>query len=365
MTSLLPKIKVTSLLPLTLFITVTILSPAVRSEGYWTYSPSLEAMSGILGMKNPGPGEDNLFLIPERNSFKMGNVTVYSCKICDHRGVDPQEYVRHVKEKHFFPGHEKDHQWIIDLGKRQDYNYSCRVCNETYKTEMALLWHLTKMDHIVQGEDDNLARYLRARLQLNDTYGRKKIYHGLARPFYKIKEPKNVSWGDSEMLDDLCEGYKKATFIPGVDLSSGDISNDFEGKDVIKTGFSKYQKSDFEKRLKKVNGVNVYQRSPEVEAVVMTDETAEEARQAAALERIEERRAAKRQWEEMDTDELQRQEEEEAKEDHSASYYRRQLDEYGPLASHSDKLGDRKVKKKTTIIYITKPDVNRKDPWLQ
>ncbi|XP_008472722.1 uncharacterized protein LOC103509867 [Diaphorina citri] len=152
MTSLLPKIKVTSLLPLTLFITVTILSPAVRSEGYWTYSPSLEAMSGILGMKNPGPGEDNLFLIPDRNSFKMGNVTVYSCKICDHRGVDPQEYVRHVKEKHFFPGHEKDHQWIIDLGKRQDYNYSCRVCNETYKTEMALLWHLTKMDHIVQGE---------------------------------------------------------------------------------------------------------------------------------------------------------------------------------------------------------------------
>lgn len=73
-------------------------------NGYWTYSPSFEAMSGIKGIKQASSGEDNLFLIPERNSYKIGNETIYQCKMCDFRSRHPKEYEQHAKEKHFFPG---------------------------------------------------------------------------------------------------------------------------------------------------------------------------------------------------------------------------------------------------------------------
>uniref|UniRef100_A0A8D8M2I3 C2H2-type domain-containing protein n=1 Tax=Cacopsylla melanoneura TaxID=428564 RepID=A0A8D8M2I3_9HEMI len=330
-------------------------------NGYWTYSPSFEAMSGIKGMKKIGSHEDNLFLIPERNSFKIGNVTVYQCKMCDYRGRHPNEYLEHAKEKHFFPGHEKDHQWIIDLAKRQDHNYTCNVCNETYKSEMALLWHITKYDHVLNDHDHDLCAYLRARIQLNETVGRKVVYHPIARPFYKIKEPSNESdVQHSSELNELFRGYQKATYIPDVDISSGDISNPKAHDDIVKTGISKYQKEGVEKRFKKINGVNVYQRSPEEIEYVMTDETAEQARLDSAAARLADRRARRKAYAEQDTGELIAKEEAESYDScHSASYYRRQLDEYGPFASHSDKLGDRQERRKTTRVIIRKPDKNK------
>lgn len=335
-------------------------------NGYWTYSPSFEAMSGIKGIKQASSGEDNLFLIPERNSYKIGNETIYQCKMCDFRSRHPKEYEQHAKEKHFFPGHEKDHQWLKDLSKRQDYNYTCNVCGEIYKTDMALLWHITKYDHVIDDHDNELAKYLRARIQLNQTVGRKVVYHPLVRPFYKIVEPPNETHAQSDLLNDLADGYAKATFVvPADELSSGDISDQLQDDSVIKTGFSKYQKSDCEKRFKKQNGVNVYQRSPEVQ-YSETDEEAEEKRLTEKERRLEEKRKARRAYSEQDTDELMKKEmKEEEESEHSASYYRRQLEEYGPWASHSDKVGDRKLKKVTRIVTVTKPDVNRKDPILK
>lgn len=115
--------------------------------------------------------------------------------------------------------------------------------------------------------------------------------------------------------------------------------------------------------------MNVYQRSPEEKEYVFTDETAEAARQASAFRRKEARKEVYRAYSRQDSEELARQEAKESEEEseHSASYYRRQLDEYGPFASHSDKLGDRLLKKKTKIVKITKPSIYAKgsdEMWL-
>lgn len=355
------------LLTTSIFLLSCQLLPTVTAfdvNGYWTYSPSFEALSGIKGIKKPGSGEENMFLIPERNSYKIGNVSIYQCKMCDFRTRHPQEYANHVREKHFFPGHEKEHKWLQELGMRQDHNYTCNVCGEIYKNDMSLLWHMTHKDHVIDDHDQKLASYLRARIQLNETRGRKVVYHPIVRPFYKLDEPSNESHAQSSMLLDLNEGYQRATFIPGVAVSSGDRSNQFADESMIKTGFSKYQKSDVEKRFKKVNGVNVYQRSPEEQEYVQTDESAEAKRLKEKEDRLAERREAKRAWEEQDTSELARKEQaEEDESSHSASYFRRQLDEYGPWASRSDKVGDKRHRRKTTIVLITKPDVNLKDPF--